>query len=108
MTLLTPGITLRRLEAVLQPKVDRENQHMRTLRTLLFCALMLTGSAAIAHQIRTDWDRGAKFYEYRTFMWAKEPELENPWMNEQIINAVTAELETRGLCLVTSCADLAV
>jgi len=81
---------------------------MRTLKTLLFCAMMLTAGVAVAHQIRTDWDRGAEFYKYRTFMWAKEPELENPWMNEQIINAVTAELQARGLCLVNSDADLAV
>jgi len=81
---------------------------MRTLKTFLLCALMLTASAAIAHDIRVDYDRTAEFYNYKTFMWIKGPELANPFINERIINAVNAELQARGLCLVTSNADLAI
>jgi hypothetical protein len=78
------------------------------MKALLLCVTMLTTSLAIAHQVRTDFDRSAAFYKYKTFMWVKEPQTANPWMNERIINAVTAELEARGLCLVKSNADLAV
>ena len=81
---------------------------MRTRKTLLLCTLMLTGSIAIADQVRMDYDRGAEFYKYKTFMWINEPLPANPSMNEHIINAVNAELQARGLCLVTSDADLVV
>src|SRR5262249_44148437 len=80
---------------------------MRT-KPLLLCALMLTASLAIAHHVKTDYDRSAEFYRYTTFMWIKEPQLANSLMNEQIINAVNAELQARGLHLVTSNADLGV
>jgi hypothetical protein len=80
---------------------------MRT-KPLLLCALMLTASVAIAHQVKADYDRSAEFYRYTTFMWLQEPQLTNSFMNEQIINAVNAELQARGLCLVTGNADLAV
>ena len=80
---------------------------MRTM-ALLLCALMLTSSVAIAHQVKTDYDRSAQFYKYTTFMWIKEPQLASFLTNEQIIEAVNAELQARGLYLVTSDADLAV
>jgi hypothetical protein len=78
------------------------------MRTLLLCTLMLTGSLAVADHVRTDYDRSAPFYTYKTFMWVQEPQHPNPWMNEWIINAVNSELEARGLCLVKDNADLAV
>jgi Domain of unknown function (DUF4136) len=81
---------------------------MRTMKTFLLCALMLMAGLAIADHVRTDYDRGAEFFKYKTFMWIQEPQLANPLMNEQIINAVNAALEARGLCLVTSNADLAI
>src|SRR4051812_40299903 len=87
-------------------------QHMKLKKTLLLCVLMLSTSIAIADHIadhiRTDYDRSAGFYKYKTFMWVREPQLANPWINEWIINAVNNELEAKGLCLVTSNADLAV
>jgi hypothetical protein len=81
---------------------------MKTTKTLLLCALMLTGSLAIADHVRTDHDRSAQFYRYRTFMWFQEPQFPNASINEWIINAVNAELEARGLCLVKGNADLGV
>jgi hypothetical protein len=70
---------------------------------------MLTASLATAdHHVRTDHDRSAEFYKYKTFMWTNEPQPANPFMKEWIINAVNAELQAKGLCLVTSNADLAV
>jgi len=80
---------------------------MRT-RASLLCALMLTSSVAIAHHVKTDYDRSVQFYKYTTFMWIKEPQLARFLTNEQIILAVNAELQARGLDLVTSDADLAV
>src|SRR5262245_26417538 len=81
---------------------------MRIIKTFLLCILMLSASGAIADYIRTDHDRSAPFYQYRTFMWAKEPQLPNGWVNEWIIRAVNEELEAKGLCLVRENADLAV
>jgi hypothetical protein len=68
----------------------------------------LPARLAVAGDVRTDYDRSAEFYRYKTFMWIKEPELANPSINEQIIKAVNAELEAKGLCLVASNADLAI
>jgi len=81
---------------------------MRTTVTLLLSALMLTASLAIADQVRTDHDRSAGFYRYRTFMWANEPQTPSSFMNEQIMNAISLELQARGMCLVPDHADLAV
>jgi hypothetical protein len=82
---------------------------MRTInKTLLLCALMLTVNLAIADEVRTDYDRTAEFYKYKTFMWINEPQPANPFLKEWIINAVNAELQAKGLRLVTSNADLAV
>jgi len=81
---------------------------MKIIRTLLLCTLMLTGGLAVANHVRTDWDRSAPFYKYKTFMWFQEPQLPYPWINEWIINAINAELEAKGLCLVKGNADLAV
>jgi hypothetical protein len=81
---------------------------MRMIRTLTLCAVMLTARLAMAHDIRADYDRSAEFYKYKTFMWVHEPQPAIPLMNDRIIKAVNAELEGRGLRLVTSNADLAV
>jgi hypothetical protein len=81
---------------------------MKTMKTVLLFTLMLTGRFAIANHVRTDYDRSAQFYRYKTFMWFQEPQLPHPWINEWIINAVNAELEARGFCLVKGNADLAV
>jgi len=81
---------------------------MKTMKTVLLGVFMLTACLAIADHIRVDYDRSAPFYRYKTFMWIKYPQLPNSWENEWIVNAVDAELQARGLCLVNSNADLAV
>ena len=81
---------------------------MRTIRTLTVCAVMLTARLAMAHDIRADYDRSAPFWIYKTFMWVQEPQPADRLLKQQIIEAVNAELEGRGLRLVTSGADLAV
>jgi Domain of unknown function (DUF4136) len=88
--------------------MDGGIQIMKTMTIFLLCVFMLTGSIAIADHIRADYDRSAPFYDYKTFMWIKEPQLANAWENEWIVNAVNHELQARGLCLVKSNADLAV
>src|SRR5215470_11263152 len=75
-------------------------QHMKTMRTLLLCALMLTGSFAIAHHVRTDYDRSAGFCRYKTFMWIDQPQTpDHDFIKERIINAVNAQLQAKGLRL---------
>jgi Domain of unknown function (DUF4136) len=88
--------------------MDRENPTMRTKGTFLLCALMLTATLVFADEIRTDHDRSAWFYRYKTFMWVDDPQFVHTWMNEWIIKAINDELQARGLCLVTSNADLVV
>jgi uncharacterized protein DUF4136 len=95
------------LEAALLLQLP-ENATMRTKNVLLLCGFLLMPSLVMAHDVMADFDRSAAFYKYQTFMWAQEPEPCQGFMKERIINAVTAELQARGLRLVTSNADLAV
>jgi hypothetical protein len=57
--------------------------------------------------VRIDYDHAASFSKYRTFMWAKEPEPDDPFMKQRIINAVNLQLKAKGLESSTQ-ADLAI
>lgn len=83
---------------------------MRILRTgfvLLFCVTM--GQVAFGdHKVTTDYDRKADFSRYKTFMWLREPRVEDPLMVERVRDAVNAQLTAKGWRLVTDNADIAV
>jgi Domain of unknown function (DUF4136) len=81
---------------------------VRILKIVLFCVFVTTATVAIAQQIQTDYDHTTDFSKYRTFMWIKEPKPENPLMKQRIIDAINAQLEAKGLRLVTTNADLGV
>ena len=72
------------------------------------CAFTLMASIAFAQEIKTDYDHTTDFSKYRTFMWIKEPKPENPLMKQRIIDAINAQLQSKGLRLVTTNADLGV
>ena len=81
---------------------------MKMMKTLLLCALMLTANVARADRIRADYDRSAGFYKYETFMWVTDSRAEKTFLNDQIMKAVCAELQARGLRLVSANGDLVV
>jgi uncharacterized protein DUF4136 len=70
--------------------------------------ILLMAGLAYGQKVTTDWNRNADFSKYRTFMWLKEPNAKDPFMNQRLVNAVNARLMEKGLRLVTDNADLAV
>jgi hypothetical protein len=70
--------------------------------------MMTIGNAAFAQNVKTDYNKGTDFAQYKTFMWIKEPQTTNPLMRQRVIDDVNAALTGRGLQLVTSNADLCI
>src|SRR5262245_16056196 len=81
---------------------------MKILRITALCVFTLVASLALAQDVKTDYDHATDFSKYKTFMWIKEPNPQNPLMKQRIIDAVNLQLGERGLRLVTSNADLGV
>jgi len=82
---------------------------MKRLRIVLAGSLvMLTATLTFAQKVTTDYNKGADFSTYKTFMWIKEPKASNPLMRERIIDSVNAALMAKGLRLTTGQADLGV
>jgi hypothetical protein len=82
---------------------------MRVPRIIpVFVCILFATTFAFAHKVRVDYDRGADFSKYKTFMWGEKPQTENPLMDERIVKAVNAQLAARGLEPVDTDADLTV
>jgi hypothetical protein len=76
--------------------------------SLGFALMMLIGNVAFAQKVTTDYDKGANFGQYKTFMWIKEPNTTDPLMRERVMADVNSALTAKGLQLVTSNGDLGV
>jgi Domain of unknown function (DUF4136) len=82
---------------------------MKVPRVVLgVCVFILIGGLSFARKVRIDFDHRANFSKYHTFAWAKEPETDDPFMKQRIINAINSQLMLKGLELDTSHADLAI
>jgi hypothetical protein len=81
----------------------------RPSRCSLGLALVLAiGTTAFAQNVKTDYDKGTDFAQYKTFMWIKEPQTTNPLTKQRVVDDVNAALKDKGLQLVTSNADLGI
>jgi|ERR1700693_5250866 len=81
----------------------------RILRNAVGLLLLLTvAELAAAAKVVSDYDPKANFSQYKTFMWIKKPQMEDPLMNERIVNAINSELTSKGWTLVTEGADVGV
>ena len=54
-----------------------------------FFAILLADLAAAA-KVFTDFDPKANFSLYKTFMWIKRPHMDDPLMDDRIVNAINA------------------
>ena len=81
---------------------------MRSLKISVLGILLLTASIALAQDVKTDYNHMVNLAKYKTFTWVKEPQTQNPLMKQRIVDAVNAQLEARGLELVTGNADLGI
>jgi len=65
--------------------------------TVILGLLFLTATAAVADKVTFDYDHNANFYKYKTFRWIQEPQTNEPFMRERIVQAVNAQLQMKGL-----------
>jgi hypothetical protein len=75
---------------------------------LSFGFAILLANAALAQKVTTDYTKGTDFSRYKTFVWIKEPNANNPLTNQRIVDGVNAALTSKGLTLVTANGDLAI
>jgi len=68
---------------------------------------LLIASAAWAQQVKTDYDRGTDFAQYKTYSWEKVQTTDPLWV-DRIKQAVNAALTAKGLTPVESGGDVAI
>jgi hypothetical protein len=69
--------------------------------------VLLSATASLAQQVKTDYDRSADFSRYKTYSWEKVQTQDPLWVN-RIKEAVNAELTAKGLTPVASGGDVAI
>ncbi len=67
---------------------------------------VLFSTAAFAQKINIDWDRGANFANYHTYMWEKSPHPAKGFWDQRIVDAIDKQLQAKGLTKVDSNPDL--
>ena len=69
--------------------------------------VLLFASASFAQQVKTDYDRGADFSQFKTYTWEKVQTQDQLWV-DRIKEAVNTELAAKGLTPVESGGDIAI
>lgn len=69
-------------------------------RFLLLLAASLLAACASGPQVYTDHDPAATFDRYRTYAWRQPPPISNPLLKQRVVEAVDAQLASRGWRLV--------
>jgi len=81
---------------------------MNTRKVLLTgVVVMFLTAALMAEQVKTDYDRGANFSQYKTFSFEKVQTPDPLWV-ERIKSAVTSALTSKGLSQVESNGDISI
>jgi Domain of unknown function (DUF4136) len=76
--------------------------------TLGLALASLVATAAAAQKITTESSPDANLASYKTFMWLKEPNVDDPLMKQRIVDDISRQLQAKGLQRVDEGADLAV
>jgi hypothetical protein len=69
--------------------------------------MLISATASLAQQVKTDYDRGADFGRYKTYSWEKVQTQDQLWI-DRIKEAVNAALTAKGLTPVESGGDIAI
>jgi uncharacterized protein DUF4136 len=81
---------------------------MNTRKTVLTSIVVFVLTAAsLAMQVKTDYDRGANFSQYKTFSFEKVQTQDPLWV-DRIKSAVSAALTAKGLSQVDSGGDISI
>lgn len=75
---------------------------------LLLLAVLVFSSPAMAQKIKVDYDKSADFSKFKTFSWTSGAPVQNPLINQIIIDGVEKSLTAKGLTKVNSGGDLLV
>ncbi len=77
-------------------------------RRILAVAILgfLLSTVAFAQKTNVDWDRGANFSQYHTYMWQKSPHPANGLWDPRIVADVDQQLAAKGLTKVDSNPDI--
>jgi hypothetical protein len=83
---------------------------MRTIKAafVLSFLMFLMASTAAAQKVDTDFDHHADFSRYRTYMWLRQPMLNDPLANQRVVDDVNRQLQAKGWQMVTQNADVGV
>src|SRR6202140_3936935 len=74
---------------------------------LLLIGMILFAGKASAQQVKTDYDRGANFAQYKTYSW-EQVKTKDPLDVDRIKSAVNAVLATKGWTQVDSGGDVSI
>jgi hypothetical protein len=74
---------------------------------VLMGTMLLFGSKLSAQQVKTDYDRGANFAQYKTYSW-EQVKTKDPLDVDRIKNAVNATLAAKGWTQVESGGDVSI
>ncbi len=69
--------------------------------------VLLSATASLAQQVKTDYDRSADFSKYKTYSWEKVQTQDPLWV-DRIKEAVNTALTAKGLTPVESGGDVAI
>ncbi len=68
--------------------------------------ILLISTLAFAQQTNIDFDRGANFANYHTYMWETSPNPAKGEWNQRIVDAIDKQLEAKGLTKVDANPDM--
>ena len=82
---------------------------MNVQRTMLASVgiVLLSATVSLAQQVKTDYDRGADFSQYKTYSWEKIQTQDPLWVN-RIKEAVNADLTAKGWMPVEAGGNVAI
>src|SRR5579862_1923993 len=94
-----PGRTIALYTGEVQGERKLPNQKRKTFmklqKTIATTAGLLLFAASMFGQIKTDYDRGADFAQYKTYSWERV-QTQNPLWVDRIKSAVNSELSAKG------------
>jgi hypothetical protein len=78
---------------------------MRTAILATTTCLTMLGTIVLAQNVTYDFDKAASFSRYKTYTWVRGTSLGDELNHRRVVNAVEAQLASRGFAKVDSGAD---
>src|SRR5262245_25817931 len=73
--------------------------------TLVIASLMLLTTIALAKDVTYDFDKGVNFSKFKTYAWTTGTNVNDELNHKRIVNAVDAQLTSKGLTKVSASAN---